>query len=188
MYVTNLNVSEYFKQSMEGKKLSNIQKTLHNKLHSLKFYRTPTPERLKRENKKPVLLSPSASIQSLNHSLSDHERLHKMKSSNHSKLIKSSNRKVRRRNHHNNNANIVSKNHNDNGRISNKRQVYPPRLHVVHPNNNIATSPLNSPTSYSSSTKRNNNNPFSTCLNIRHVSSRGNLQGASVSGLVFSKR
>merc|ERR1711991_590280 len=106
MYVTNLNVSEYFKQSMEGKKLSNIKKTLRNELHSLKFYRTPTPERLKRENKKMVVLSPSVSIQSLNHSLSDHERMHKMKAFTHKKLIKSGNHKVGKRSHTKNNPDI----------------------------------------------------------------------------------
>ena len=33
MYVTNLNISEYFKQSMDGQKLSNIQKEFKKKLH-----------------------------------------------------------------------------------------------------------------------------------------------------------
>ena len=44
-----------------------------------------------------------------------------------------------------------------------KRRDFPPRLHVVHPNNNIVTSPLNSPTSYSSNNnfvKQSNSNLF----------------------------
>ena len=199
MYVTNLNISEYFKQSMDGQKLSNIQKEFKKKLHSLKFYRTPTPERLKRENKKPVVLSPSASIESLNHSLSKHERLRIMNlhQNNNNKNNNSSIRQqknIKRYNNINNNHNNSSSTSSpskQNMNFAKKRRDFPPRLHVVHPNNNIVTSPLNSPTSYSSNNnfvKQSNSNPFGACLQIRNVSSRGNLKNSSVSGLVFSSK
>ena len=150
-YVTNLNLTEYFRQSMEGRKLAKIQKHLRKKLHTLKFYRTPTPDKLQRESTKPVLLSPSASIQSLNHSMSEHERISQLnrKFGNNERLLKSP----------------IS--------FKDKRVHYPPRLHVVHPNNNIVAAPLNSPSSYRATNSPNQSNPFGACLQIRNVNSRG---------------
>lgn len=150
-YVTNLNLSEYFRQSMEGRRLAKIQKSMGKKLHTLKFYRTPTPDKLQRENAKPVLLSPSASIQSLNHSMSEHERISQLNRQFGKKesLLKSS------------------------ASFTCNRTHFSPRLHVVHPNNNIVASPLNSPSSYRATEPPNQSNPFSACLHIRNVSSRG---------------
>ena len=150
-YVTNLNLTEYFRQSMEGRELAKIQNHLRKKLHTLKFYRTPTPDKLQRESTKPVLLSPSASIQSLNHSMSEHERISQLnrKFGNNERLLKSP----------------IS--------FKDKRVHYPPRLHVVHPNNNIVAAPLNSPSSYRATNSPNQSNPFGACLQIRNVNSRG---------------
>ena len=126
---------------------------MSKKLHTLKFYRTPTPDKLQRENAKPVLLSPSASIQSLNHSMSEHERISQL------------NRQFGKKN-------VFS---NPLHRSQCNQTHYPPRLHVVHPNNNIVASPLNSPSSYRATQPPSQSNPFSACLHIRNVSSRGKI-------------
>jgi hypothetical protein len=70
-YVSDLGASDRFQASIEGSQSSALKDELKNSIRSLKYYRCPTPDQLRRQSSEPNLLRP---MPSLHNSMAEHNR------------------------------------------------------------------------------------------------------------------